>query len=199
MQVVYVLVEIRKYLEQRSDLRNRYPALFFYCCWAVHSQATGNGGDRILERFDQLYPLTGSGLSREQIGEIFRTLTLRKLKEDLVDFLDVIGVDCSLKTSPSDWLQFLRAYACITEDCPFVLSTNSTVQLANIDSIVVQTVPLPEGTPPETIFSTNWIVKKGDKILGEYGTTFTDYSVVPPAATHSTSIVSSDSNGGERL
>ena len=55
MEVVYVLVEIRKYLEQSTELRNRHPALNFYCCWAVHSEAAGNGTDRILERFDMLY------------------------------------------------------------------------------------------------------------------------------------------------
>ena len=181
MQVVYVLVEIRKYLEQNSELRNRHPALFFYCCWAVHSEATGNGTDRILERFDRLYPLMKSGVDAKQTQEIFRTITLRKLKEELIDFLDTIGVGSPIKTSPADWLKFLRAYASITEDCPFVLSSNSTVKLRNIDNIVVQTVPLPAGTPPETILSTIWLVKKGKKILGEYGTTFTDYSVAIPA------------------
>ena len=86
MQVVYVLVEIRKYLEQNAEFRKRHPALNFYCCWAVHSEAAGHGADRILERFDRLYPLMKSGLSAKQREEIFRTLTLGKLKEELLDF-----------------------------------------------------------------------------------------------------------------
>ena len=60
MQVVYVLVEIRKYLEQNAELRKRHPALNFYCCWVVHSEAAGHGADRILDRFDRLYPLMKS-------------------------------------------------------------------------------------------------------------------------------------------
>lgn len=180
MQVVYVLVEIRKYLEQNAELRKRHPALNFYCCWAVHSEATGHGADRILQRFDRLYPLMKSGLTAEQRAEIFRTLTLRKLKEELIHFLDALGVGSSIKTSPTDWLKFLRAYAAITEDCPFVLSGNSTVALRHIDNIQVETVPLPPGAPPEIIFSTVWVLRKGAKILGEYGTTFTDNSVVIP-------------------
>jgi hypothetical protein len=180
MQVVYVLVEIRKYLEQNSELRSRHPALNFYCCWAVHSEAAGNGADRILERFDRLYPLMKSELTTGQKEEIFRTLTLGKLKDELFDFLDSIGVQSPIKTSPALWLRFLRAYALITEDCPFVLSNNSTMALENIDSIVVQTVPLPAVAPPEIIFSTVWTLRKGTKILGEYGMTFTDDSVAIP-------------------
>jgi hypothetical protein len=180
MEVVYVLVEIRKYLEQSTELRNRHPALNFYCCWAVHSEAAGNGADRILERFDRLYPLMKSGLNTEQTQEIFRTLTLGKLKEELICFLDALGVESSIKTSPAHWLKFLRAYASITEDCPFVLSGNSTLKLRNIDSIVVETVPLPAVAPPEVIFSTVWILKNGTKILGEYGTNFTDPSFAIP-------------------
>jgi hypothetical protein len=180
MQVVYVLVEIRKYLEQNPELRNRHPALNFYCCWAVHSEAAGNGADRILERFDRLYPLMKSGLTAGQSEEIFRTLTLGKLKEELIDFLDTLGIQSSIKTSPTHWLRFLRAYASITEDCPFVLSSNSMIKLRNIDNILVQTVPLPAVAPHEMIFSTVWILRKGAKILGEFGMTFSDTSVAIP-------------------
>jgi hypothetical protein len=182
MQVVYVLVEIRKYLEQDPKLRNRHPALYFYCCWAIHSEATGNGADRIIERFDRLYPLMKGPLSRQQANTIFRTITLQKLRDELTAFLDAIGVQSSIKTSASDWLKFLRAYAAVTEDCPFVISTNTTVQLNHIDNILVQTVELPAGSPPETIFSTLWLIRKGKKTLGEYGTTFTDYSSSGTAA-----------------
>lgn len=180
MQVVYVLVEIRKYLEQNAELRKRHPALNFYCCWAVHSAASGHGADRILERFDRLRPLMKSGLTPDQKAEIFRTLTLGKLKEELIDFLDAFGIESSIKTSRPDWLKFLRAYAAITEDCPFVLSNNSTVKLRHIDNIRVETVPLPPGVPPEIIFATVWVLRKGTKILGEYHTTFTDNSIATP-------------------
>lgn len=177
MQVVYVLVEIRKYLEQNAELRKKHPALNFYCCWAVHSEAAGHGADRILERFDRLRPLMNSGLTAEQRAEIFRTLTLGKLKEELIDFLDALGIESSIKTSRADWLKFLKAYGAITEDCPFVLSSNSTVKLRYIDNVRVETVRLPSDAPPEIIFATVWILKKGTKILAEYHTTFTDDSV----------------------
>jgi len=183
MQVVYVLVEIRKYLEQDAKLRNRHPALYFYCCWAIHSEATGHGADRILERFDRLYPLMKGTLSPQETHSIFRTITLQKLRAELIAFLNTIGVESSIKSSASDWLKFLKAYAAVTEDCPFVISTNTTVLLNHIDNILVQTVKLPASSPPETIFSTVWLIRRGKKILGEYGTTFTDYSLSSAATT----------------
>lgn len=180
MQVVYVLVEMRKYLEHNAELRKRHPALNFYCCWAVHSEAAGHGADRILERFDRLRPLMKSGLTADQKAEIFRTLTLGKLKEELIDFLDALGIASSIKGSSADWLKFLKAYAAITEDCPFVLSSNSAVKLRHIDSIQVETVRLPFDAAPEIIFATVWVLRKGTKILAEYHTTFTDNSVAIP-------------------
>jgi hypothetical protein len=180
MQVVYVLVEIRKYLEQNAELLKRHPALNFYCCWAVHSEAAGHGADRILERFDRFYPLMKSGLSAKQSEEIFRTLTLGKLKEELLDFLDALGIASSIKSSPADWLKFLKAYAAITEDCPFVLSSNSTVKLRYIDNIQVETVPLPAAASPELLFATVWVLRKETKIVAEYHTNFTDNSVAIP-------------------
>jgi hypothetical protein len=180
MQVVYVLVEIRKYLEHNAELRKRHPALNFYCCWAVHSEAAGHGADRILERFDRLRPLMKSGLTADQKAEIFRTLTLGKLKEELIDFLDALGIASSIKGSSADWLKFLKAYAAITEDCPFVLSSNSAVKLRHIDSIQVETVRLPFDAAPEIIFATVWVLRKGTKILAAYHTTFTDTSVAIP-------------------
>lgn len=180
MQVVYVLVEFRKYLEQNAELRKRHPALNFYCCWAVDSEAAGHGADRILERFDRLYPLMKSGVSTKQSAEIFRTLALGKLKEELIDFLNALGVESSIKTSRADWLKFLKAYAAITEDCPFVLSSNSTVKLQHIDNIQVETIPLPAAAPPDLVFATVWVLRKGTKIVAEYHTSFTDNSVEIP-------------------
>jgi hypothetical protein len=180
MQVVYVLVEIRKYLEQNSELRKRHPALNFYCCWAAHSEAAGHGADRILGRFDRLYPLMKFGLSAKQSAEIFRTLTLGKFKEELLDFLDALGIESSIQRSPAGWLRFLKAYAAITEDCPFVLSSNSIVSLRYIDNIQVETLPLPATALPELVFATVWILRKGRKVVAEYHITFTDRSAVVP-------------------
>jgi hypothetical protein len=139
--VVYLLVEIRKYLEQQK-LRGKYPILNFFCCWAVHSKATGGGADRILKRFDDAYPhfkkMTTQRPPEEIIEEIGRTIDLGKLRADLMGFLSSLGLSCELCEDRRRWLDFAEAYSRITEDCPFTLSASSTVTLMHVKQIVVK-------------------------------------------------------------
>jgi hypothetical protein len=55
-QVVYILVEIRKAIEQAGELA-KYFALDFYCSFALHTRMSRAGARRILERFDRAYPI----------------------------------------------------------------------------------------------------------------------------------------------
>ena len=59
-QVVYILVEIRKFIEQAGDLDN-YHALDFHCSLALHTTVTRVGARRILERFNRAYPMLVKG------------------------------------------------------------------------------------------------------------------------------------------
>src|SRR5260370_38281246 len=52
-QVVYILAEIRKLLEL-ENAKDRYPALNFYCNWALHSRISKSAeAQRIVEIFDR--------------------------------------------------------------------------------------------------------------------------------------------------
>jgi hypothetical protein len=56
-QVVYILAEVRKHIEQSpKPIRKELAALNFFCCWAVHSKGKGGGAERILRRFDEMQP-----------------------------------------------------------------------------------------------------------------------------------------------
>lgn len=51
--LVYVLVEVRKILD-RSDktYRNRFPTLYFFCNWILHTKMDRTPAVRILKKFD---------------------------------------------------------------------------------------------------------------------------------------------------
>ena len=89
MHLVYVLVEIRKYLELGNRRRKQYPVLHFHCCWAVHSKAKGLGTDRILLRFDQAFEhfRRASEAPKEMWAELAKTMGLQKLREEMREFL----------------------------------------------------------------------------------------------------------------
>jgi len=140
-EVVYVLAEVRKYLEQQKLLR-RYPALNFFCCWALHSKAKGGGADRILKRFDDAYPnfkqMTTKRPPEEIIEAIGRTIDLGVLRSDLMRFLNSLGLPAQIIDKRERWLKFARTYSAVTEDCPLTLSASSTIALRHIKHIVVK-------------------------------------------------------------
>jgi hypothetical protein len=61
VQVVYLMVGIRKILEQRSA-KDRYEYLTFYCDWALHSKLEGRMAQRILKLFDSVNIHTKTGM-----------------------------------------------------------------------------------------------------------------------------------------
>jgi hypothetical protein len=53
-QVVYILVELRKLLEQqRLDKDERYQSLMFCCNWAAHSKMSRSAANEITLLFDR--------------------------------------------------------------------------------------------------------------------------------------------------
>src|SRR5271156_2925626 len=92
-QVVYILVEIRKLIEQDRELRE-YFALDFYCSFALHTVMDREGARRILERFDRAHPLLVSNqpLPTELKKEIQDTTKLAKFREQLEAFITSNGL-----------------------------------------------------------------------------------------------------------
>jgi len=76
-QVVYILVEIRKAIEQAGE-QMKYCALDFYCSWALHTKMDRAGAVKILKRF-RCQPTTVSALTisnaSRQLGQIRESTT----------------------------------------------------------------------------------------------------------------------------
>src|ERR1700688_2050020 len=75
-QVVYLMVAIRKLLEQQQA-KKQYEYLTFHCDWALHSKLEGAMAQKVLKLFDavNLQHRTGGKLGTlppEQEGEIHR-------------------------------------------------------------------------------------------------------------------------------
>ncbi len=133
MRVVYILVETRKLLERQGEL-NRYPALRFYCDWALHTSMDRAGAQRILRLFDEAHPLlcANQELPRPLRHDITETTNLRYFERDYEQFL----TDYNL---PQDilhcrWTKFLHSYAAVIEDCPLTVRANN---LRNIKSVTL--------------------------------------------------------------
>ena len=136
-QVVYILVEIRKAIEQAGELEN-YFALDFYCSFALHTRMTRAGARRILERFDKAHPLlvVDQELPDELQREIDRTLKFELFREELQKFLTVNGLPSRLLTDNDAWPKFVHHYGNIIDECELVLR-GETTSLQHIDHVVV--------------------------------------------------------------
>jgi len=92
-QVVYILAEIRKFIEEAGELDD-YHALDFHCSLALHTTMGRAGAKRILERFEKAYPLLLKGLELppDLEKEISDTVTLVKFRDQLKKFLSDNGL-----------------------------------------------------------------------------------------------------------
>lgn len=136
-QVVYILVEIRKAIEQAGELDN-YQALDFYCSFALHTKMTRAGAKRILERFDKAHHLLvkKQELSRELREEIAQTTKFEKFHDEMKTFLTANSLPTRLFDNEDAWAKFMHFYGRIIDECELVLRGNGT-HLQFIDRVVV--------------------------------------------------------------
>ncbi len=130
-RVVYILVETRKLLELQGELK-KYPALRFYCDWALHTSMDRAGAQRILRLFDEAHPLlcSGQALPRNLDREIRDTTNLRFFEKEFDAFLTAYSL-------PKDiinvrWTKFLRSYAAVIEDCPLTVRGNTFAHIQSV-------------------------------------------------------------------
>lgn len=62
----YLLIEIRKFLEQRG-LKENFNYLKFYCDWAAHASLAGPMAQKVLEQFDEAAVQLKTGIEMHQL------------------------------------------------------------------------------------------------------------------------------------
>ena len=169
-QVVYILVEIRKAIEQAGELEN-YFTLDFYCSFALHTRMSRAGARRILERFDRAHPflVKKEEISRELRKEIEQTTNLEEFREELKQFLNANKLPTRLFTEPDAWSKFIQLYGSIIDECELVLKS---VHLKYIDRVVLQLDVAPEIIKTEfgnqMLFKIRWVCHGKDGTRGEH-------------------------------
>ena len=175
-QVVYILAEIRKAIEQANDLEN-YQALDFYCSFALHTRMERAGAKRILERFDKAYPfwIAKQQLPPELRQEISQTARLDRFRREMKTFLKANDLPTRLFIDSDAWAKFLHLYGNIIDGCELVLKGNR-MQLQSIDRVVVhlKVAPNPHETAfgNQIMFSICWTSHGKDGKSGDYDVIF---------------------------
>jgi hypothetical protein len=186
-QVVYILAEIRKAIEQAGELKNYY-ALDFYCSFALHTRMDRAGAQRILQRFDKAYPLLAKkqALPPELRREIQQTIKLERFSRELETFLTANNLPTRLFTEPDGWAKFIHHYGNVIDECELVIKGDGA-KLKSIDRVTVRletaTKTLDTSFGSELLFRLRWISHGKDGTSGEHFVIF-GFDLPPKAKKH---------------
>lgn len=122
MQVVYILVEVRKLLEN-NDQNHLFPVLNLYCNWVVHTKLSASPvADSIVRLFDELmYRRANNTLDTTLEDKAIEFFDERRLRDELRMFLESSDLPQHLCLDPSLWQGFRKRLAGVIEDVPLEL------------------------------------------------------------------------------
>jgi hypothetical protein len=136
VQVVYVLVGIRKIIE-RDKLERKYGALKFHCDWALHPSMDRASAKEILMPFETAHPLLNKGVELAELPsdlghEIDRLVRMKSFKNELARILKTYGLPSLTQQRSNGWTHFLHLYTKVIEDIPLVLKGSGAPHISQV-------------------------------------------------------------------
>lgn len=126
-EVVYVFVEIRKFLERGGDaLEKQFATLKFFCDWIAHVELTLGGAKNALARLDPEIGTTGpfDPTKVTPTSQFYRLMSLEPLLEEAKRFCSDYGFPTQWALNPLAWRECMRSYGRVIEDCPLAITRN---------------------------------------------------------------------------
>lgn len=117
--VVYILVEIRKYLDHIDPKGGEYPVLRTYCDWPVHIILDRKGAKNLLRALDDAFAAPEVERNRA-LRAAFDKFSLTEFRNEMRGFLRSKDLPTALVEDRIWWGQFLKHYVDVVSDCPFV-------------------------------------------------------------------------------
>jgi hypothetical protein len=126
-QVVYILVEARKLLEQQGNLAN-FRAFKLCCDWAVHPKLRGPDSQTVLSYFDAYeaeYQTSGITMAEFQLAPLHDFMSHARFRGEFIEVLSPHDVKVDRLASNAFWQSFIQHYTAVIEDCPLeAIGTN---------------------------------------------------------------------------
>lgn len=124
-EILYVMVEIRKFLEREGEAEEkRFWTLKFFCDWVAHTELSFAGAKKRAALLDPEIP--GSGpLDPKAVrpdSEFYRLMSLEPLREELEVFCKDQALPAQWVCDPATWRECTRLYGGIVLGCPLSIS-----------------------------------------------------------------------------
>jgi hypothetical protein len=120
LQVVYILVEARKLLEQQGTL-DAFRGFKLCGDWAVHPKLRGPDAQQILiffNAYEAEYAKSGVTVAEFQTRPVQDFLSLKSFREEMIASLRPYGVEVDRIASDEFWKPFVQCYMSVIQDCP---------------------------------------------------------------------------------
>lgn len=140
MQVVYILVEIRKLLEHDIQ-KDTYPVLNFYGNWVVHTKLSASPvADRIVRLLDEvMYRKATDTIDLAVEDEAVAFFDEEKLRTEMSGCLLATGLPTDLCANDKRWYDFRKSLAGVIEDAALELRPSKTSSPTHfIESVIVK-------------------------------------------------------------
>ena len=133
-QVVYILVEARKLLEQQKTL-DQFRAFKLCSDWAVHPKLRGPDAQMILKQFDDYeteHQKSGVAVAEFQLKPLHDFMTYARFRAEFVEALSPHGVEVGPLLSDAFWQPFIQHYTSVIQDCPLEAIDNNTQLVSHV-------------------------------------------------------------------
>jgi hypothetical protein len=120
MQVVYLLVELRKLMD-RDDYKD--PVLRMFSNWVVHTSLDkrAEGSTFILSEFDHYI---AELRERKRTSHQLQHISLGAFRDALFLCFQHFGLSAKIVTDVAEWKRFSKLYCLIVSECPIVFTAS---------------------------------------------------------------------------
>ena len=162
-QVVYILVETRKLLEQQNTLRD-FGALRLCSDWAVHPKLDRSDAQAVLQHFDAYeieYQKSGATVTEFQCEPLNDFMTLKGFRAKFIEALSPYGINVDRLASDAFWQPFIQHYMAVIQDCPLEAKENNTQLVTHVSGIAWPTEQADALFPGKCVIQWNWKLRSG--------------------------------------
>jgi len=164
-QVVYILVEARKLLEQQKTL-GQFRAFKLSCDWAVHPKLRGPDSQMILRHFDAYeteHQNSGVTVAEFQLEPLHDFMTYTRFRAEFIEALSPHRVEVSRLSSNAFWQPFIQHYTSVIQDCPLEAIDNNTQLVSHVWGIAWPREKAEAIYPGKRVIQWNWMLKNSTK------------------------------------
>jgi hypothetical protein len=154
-QVVYILVEARKLLEQQKTLDS-------FRAFKLHPKLRGPDSQLILKHFDAYeaeFKKSGITMAEFRLEPLHDFMSHKRFRAEFIEALSPYGIQVERVASDVYWQSFIQHYTSVIQDCPLEAIGKNTQIVAHVSGLPWPTEMANAIYPGKRVIQWNWTLK----------------------------------------